>query len=201
MFRVGVPITREMIERASIEAEKREPHIKHHFNVEHLSGDLRNEIGFLGEFACCELLGIDWRSNIRKDYLTIDNGDIRVGNYLIDVKTETIPQPYFDQVINRRVDDDYYYGRRLIVEGQVGLLSKYDIVVFGGFVRDNYKKWYALGYIDTKKALNYKVVENAPFGVKYPEPAIPIKTSDLYRMDRLIAYADRIAKHVQKNNE
>lgn len=186
LMRRGVEITDEMVRRAEIEAAKREPHISHHFDVEHMSDDQRNEIGFLGEFACCELFGINWEGNIRDNYLTIDNGDIRLGEYLIDVKTETIPQPYFDKVFNRRIDDDKPYGRRLITKKQVPLLEKYDLVVFGAFVRGCYKKWYALGYVYVEDVLQrYQVTDMAPFGTKYPEPAIAVRNSELHQMDEL----------------
>lgn len=183
---MGVEITDKMVHRAEMEAARREPHISHHFDVKHMSENQRNEIGFLGEFACCELLGIDWESNIRDNYLTIDNGDIRFGKYLIDVKTETIPQPHFDKVFNRKVDDDKPYGRRLITEKQVPLLEKYDLVIFGAFVRERYNKWYALGYVHVKDLQKYRVTNKAPFGSIYPEPAIAIRNSELHQMDELI---------------
>ncbi len=196
-MRMGVEITDEMVNRAEREAVKREPNITHHFDVEHMSDDQRNEVGFLGEFACCELFGIDWQSNIRDNYLTIDNGDIRLGKYLIDVKTETIPQPYFDKVFNRRIDDDKPYGRRLITKNQVSLLDKYDLVVFGAFVRGHYRKWYALGYMRVRDILqNYHVTEKSPFGTTYPEPAIAVRNSEIHRMDDLGAYAERIRERI-----
>ena len=192
-MRMGIEITNEMIERAKQEADKREKYIEHHFSVEHLTDDKRNIIGFLGEFACCELLGVDWKKNIRSDYLTIDSGDINIGDYLIDVKTETIPQPYFNEVFNRRINDDKAYGRRLITEEQIPLLAKYNIVIFGAFVREKYNKWYALGYLETSYITNnYTATTKAPFGRTYPEPAVAIRNSDIHRMNRLIEYANRV---------
>lgn len=181
---MAIKITEEMKRYALIEANKRDPYIKHHFNVEHLSDIDRDIIGFLGEFACCEMFGLNWKNNIRDNYLTIDCGDIKSGNLIFDVKTETLPNKYpnryFHKVFNRLIDDDSPYGRRLIVEGQVELLKKYDIVIFGAFVRDRYDKWYSLGYLETDYILkNYEVTKNTPFGGKYPEAALPIKTSDL----------------------
>ena len=181
---MAIIITEEMKRYAIIEAKKRKPYIKHHFNVEHLSSIDRDVIGFLGEFACCEMFGLDWKNNIRDNYLTIDRGDIKSGNLIFDVKTETLPNNYpyryFHRVFNRLIDDDSPYGRRLIVKGQVELLEKYDIVIFGAFVRDNYDKWYSLGYLETKFILkNYNVTKKTPFGSEYPEPALPIRTSDL----------------------
>lgn len=190
---MGVEITDEMFTRAAEEAQKREPYINHHFDVDHLSEDQRNIIGFLGEFACCELLGIDWKGNIRNNYYNIDSGDIVLGKYVFDVKTETIPQPYFDKVFNRRIDDDKPYGRRLITEEQISLLPKYNYVVFGAFVRERYRKWYALGYIESEYIQKqYKATDIAPFGKKYPVPAMPIRMSEIKQMNRLVEYSRRI---------
>jgi hypothetical protein len=70
-----IEITDEMKKQASIEAKRRDSHIKHHFEVNHLSHKERDVLGFVGEFACCELFNIDWRQNIRENYLTIGNYD------------------------------------------------------------------------------------------------------------------------------
>lgn len=72
----SVGFTKEMIDAAQAESEKREHHIKHHFEVAHFSSDERNQIGFLGEFCFCQLMGEDWRQNIRDNYLTIDDDAI-----------------------------------------------------------------------------------------------------------------------------
>lgn len=188
---MAIIITEEMKQQALEEAKKRNPYINHHFNVNHLTDEDRDIIGFLGEFAGCTYLGVDWRKNIRKDYLTIDSGDIKYKNLVIDIKTETIPNdpPYktFDKVFNRKINDDVPYGRRLIVEGQADLLKKYDIVVFGAFIRGNYSKWYALGYLETDYILNnYEVTKETPFGSKYPEAALAIRTSELKPMNDLL---------------
>lgn len=191
----GVFVSPEMVKRAEEEAKRREPYITHHFSVEHLSDEHRNEIGFLGEFACCELLGIDWRSNIRHDYLTIDNGDIRIGDYVFDVKTETVPETYFQHVIERTIPDDGTYGRRLIMENQVPLLKKYDGVIFGAFMRGCYDRWHAIGYISASHILeNYAITKKAPFGADYPEAAVAVRTSELGDMGKLIRYAKRIQR-------
>ena len=55
-------ITPEMRLQASIESKKRDMHIKHHFEVAHLTHEERDEVGFLGEFACCTLLNINWQN-------------------------------------------------------------------------------------------------------------------------------------------
>lgn len=192
---MGIVISDEMRSYALSESHRRSDYIKHHFGVGHLTPEETDQIGFLGEFACCELLGIDWRENIRENYYSIDSGDITIINektgkkIVIDVKTETIPQPYFDYVLNRTIKDNEKYGRRLINKQQKNLLQHYNYVVFGGFARDNYDEWHPFGYLRTDIILNsYKVTNYAPFGGKYTSPALPIKTSDLWRVNRLNAY-------------
>ena len=183
-----------MREYARTEGHRRENYIVHHFGVNHLSPEETDQIGFLGEFACCELLGINWRNNIRENYYSIDSGDITLidphnGNTIVvDVKTETIPQPYFDDVINRRINDDDVYGRRLINNRQLNLLNHYDYVIFGGFVRDSYNTWYPFGYLEADRIIEqYEATDVSPFGGRYLSPAAPIKTSDLGRIGHLIS--------------
>ena len=182
-----VPITKEMVDRANIEIKRRDPFIKHHFSVEHLTEHDRDMIGFLGEFAMSELLGINFKDQIRENYFTIDSGDGEIQSLVYDVKTETIPDPYFNKVINRQVRDDDVFGRRLINQGQVPLLSKYNIVVFGAFKRGDYSKWYPIGYQYTNYLIsNYKITNKRPDGGLYPFSALPIKTSCLLDIKDLL---------------
>lgn len=176
-----IQITETMRARAAVEAERREPFIEHHFEVDHMDGNERNIVGFLGEFACCEYLGINWQTNIRDNYLTIDNGDIHIGNLVIDVKTETIPGNYCDRVVDRTIDDDGTYGRRLITEEQVPLLEHYDYVIFGAFKRGDLSTWYPIGCIRTKKVLDeYEIATDSPNGIHYPIAGLPVRTSELH---------------------
>src|SRR5690625_4127769 len=155
-----IVVTDEMKRVAKTEAHRRNPYITHHFEVKHFSKEERNVVGFLGEFAACQLFGIDWRRNIRDDYVTIDTGDLTIGNVIIDVKTETVPESVLQKIVTRRIDDDKMYGRRLINENQVALLDKYDYVLFGGFIRDDLTYWYPFGYVSTDYVLqNYEVTK------------------------------------------
>ncbi len=175
-----IEVTDDMLIAAEKEAKKRNPHIKHHFEVSHLSSEDRDVLGFLGEFCACDLFGIDWIKNIRDNYETIDSQDGFINNLAFDVKTETIPEPYFTQVVNLTIEDDELYGRRLITKGQVNLLHKYDIVIFGAFKRNDYTKWYPIGYLETATILqNYSASGKRPDGGSYPIPGMPIKTSEL----------------------
>ncbi|GAB3508987.1 hypothetical protein [Emticicia fontis] len=139
-------ITEEMKTQAAIEAKRRDSFIQHHFEVNHLTYDQRDEIGFLGEFACCNALGIDWKANIRENYFTIDDYDFIVKGNRIDVKTETLPLNFAQKIISRQITDNELYGRRLINKGQLSLLTKYDLVIFGLFIREDLNYWYPLGY-------------------------------------------------------
>lgn len=143
---MSIKITKEMFETAVREAQRRENdgQINHHFSLEHMSDYDRNIIGFLGEFAGREALGFDWRSSIRANYLKPDNGDAFINQQIIDIKTETIPEKYFWDIVKRKYSkdgreeckktiDDIPFGRRLICNDQVDLLSKYNYVLWCAF--------------------------------------------------------------------
>jgi len=183
----GISIDDEMRNQAKIEGERRDRYIYHHFDVGHLTNAQRNEIGFLGEFACCKMLNIDWKNNIRDNYLTIDDFDIYYQNKRIDVKTETVPFKYAKAILTGTINDDLTYGRRLINDGQWNLLAKYDIVIFGLFVREMSDEWHPIGYRETKFLLdNYEPAFERPFGGVYPSKAAAIRTSDLKPIADLI---------------
>lgn len=175
-----VLITEEMLVRAKVESEKRDAHIQHHFEVGHLSYEERDVLGFLGEFACCELLGINWKDNIRENYLTIDNYDFVINGLRTDVKTETVPNSYAQKILNSSIDDDGVYGRRLINKGQFNLLNKYDIVIFSLFIRNKLDYWYPIGYLETDYIMkNYLPTYKRPDGGNYPSSGSPVPTSKL----------------------
>ncbi|MDC0882084.1 hypothetical protein OAQ12_03975 [Candidatus Marinimicrobia bacterium] len=182
-----VSITQKMREFALKESARREPFIRHHFNINHLNNEERNMVGFLGEFACCELFNIDWESNIRKDYLTIDDFDLIHKSKKIDVKTETIPWTILQRLLTRQISDNQLYGRRLINKGQVALLKKYDIAVFGALNRETMLEWYPLGWMTTDYLLNnYKPTDLRPDGGHYPFPGLPVHTSRLNKIENLL---------------
>jgi hypothetical protein len=176
-----------MRSRARVESIRRNSHINHHFEVNHMTSEERDDLGFLGEFACCELLGIDWESNIRDNYLTIDDFDFSVGGKKIDVKTETLPVDYAKRILKKEISDDDLYGRRLINSGQFSLLNKYDIVIFSLFARGHLDYWFPIGYLETKDILeSYKPTINRPDGGRYPFSASPVPTSILKPVTDLI---------------
>ena len=182
-----IDITFEMRKDAKAESKKRDKFIKHHFEVEHLTSSQRDEIGFIGEFACGELLGIDWKKNIRKDYKTIDDYDFIVDGNKIDVKTETVPVKYAKKILRKEILDNELYGRRLINQGQFNLLKKYDIVIFSLFAREHLDYWFPIGYIETEHIIkNYPPTINRPDGGKYPFSASAIPTSILKPISDLI---------------
>jgi hypothetical protein len=194
-----IPFDNEMILESKKQSKLREPFINHHFELDHLSGDERNQIGFLGEFACCQLFGIDWKENIRENYLTIDEFDFSIKHLKVDVKTETVPHSFVSSIINGTVNDDKPWGRRLINKGQVPLLDKYDVIIFGLVDRENKNGWYPIGYITTKNILaNYSTQKEMPFGVKdYRSPALAIRTSELKPLSLL---RSTLQRHYQLKN-
>ena len=180
-------ITPEMRLQARIESRKRDPKINHHFDVAHLSSTDRDEVGFLGEFACCSLLGIEWKKNIRENYDTIDDFDCLTSGLKADIKTETIPRKFADKILDHTILDDELYGKRLVHEGQFKLLSKYNIVIFGFFIRDEVDYWYPIGYIETSVILrSYPPTKNRADGGTYPFAGSPIPTSILKPFSDLI---------------
>lgn len=199
---MSIQITKEMYLAAVREAQKRENQgcINHHFSLEHMEDSTRNVVGFLGEFAGRVELGEDWREGIRENYYTIDQGDVITDRRIVDIKTETIPGSVFWKLIRKQQPDDAPYGRRLICEGQVDLLQKYDYVLWGAFIREKYLAWveagcpegetapvwYCLGYLDTKHILeHYSVQRETPFGRVYPIPGLPVRNSELKHVSHL----------------
>lgn len=192
-----IEITEEMFLSAKKEVLRREPNLNPHFTLSYLPEKDRQIIGFLGEFACCEYFGIDWRKNIRDDYDFADTFDLKIPSlrgdkiYSVDVKTETIPTPeIFKKVVTRTIEDDKPYGRRLITEFQfLNNLDNYDYVIFGAFLRPNSVsnnwspvglKWYLIGCISKEEIKkNYTVTKRTPFGTFYLVECVNIKTSDL----------------------
>lgn len=179
-------ITDEMRRAAETESQRRNDFIRHHFGLEYMSGRQRDIVGFLGEFACKEYLGLDWRAGIRKSYETIDKGDILIPGITADIKTETMSPGNLTLLLSGQIGDDAPYGRRLINQGQVGLLEHYDYVIWGAFPRGLYNWWYPLGYLDTRHILeNYTVTERTPFGRTYPEACLNVRHSELRDLEEL----------------
>lgn len=180
MINFKIEITNEMRQYALIEAKKRNAYIKHHFELDYMSPEERDQVGFLGEFASCKLFNLDWKSNIRDNYETIDDFDFKIGNLKVDVKTETLKKGFAEKILNGTIDDDKAYGARLINKNQLSLLKKYDIVIFSLFIREDMDYWYPIGYLESKIILeNYPVRTHNPSGAKYPSPASAIPNSHL----------------------
>lgn len=178
---MAIQITNEMREAALQEARRRNPYIRHHFELQYMTGTERDIIGFVGEFACKTLFNIPWQSDIRENYIQIDSGDIIFPGLAIDIKTETIPKNTLLRLVRGQVSDDAPYGRRLINQGQIGLLNRYDYVIWGAIPREMPDSWFSLGYISTSYILeNYRTpVVDTPFGGRYPEACLNIKHSEL----------------------
>lgn len=185
IYREYVQITDEMREAAKIESKKREPNIHHHFTLNNFN---TNVAGFLGEFACKKYFGLDWKRDIRDDYIISDSGDIRLpNNIVIDIKTQTFYDDVLCKLIYGQATDDEDCGRRLINEKQIKLLSNYTYIVWGAISRNNQDKWYPLGYLEADYILkNYQVTNYAPSGYLYKAPCLSIPQSSLKPVKELI---------------
>lgn len=86
-----IRITQEVFNIARNEVVRIGNYLNPHFNLDYLNEDIRQIIGFLGEFACQQYLGIDWRNNSRENYIRHDDYDFIHNNQRVDVKTETLP--------------------------------------------------------------------------------------------------------------
>lgn len=183
-------ITQDMADRAIYETQRRGNHLHPHFDLPYLDEPTRLAIGFLGEFACCQLLGIDWEKNIRENYNRADEYDFIYRNKRCDVKTETLPtKEILDKVIERKIKDDVPYGRRLIHENQFNNnLPHYDVIIFGCFLRPDGNgwnpvgaAWYPIGAIKSTVVMrDYVPTIVTPYGSEYREPCVNVRTSQLY---------------------
>lgn len=191
----GIKITDEMKQRAVLETEKREPDIMHHFTTDSLTQEQTDQIGFYGEFAFREMLGINWKDGIRENYKTIDSNDLSVNGWSIDIKTESIPEYFFWQVVEKSIEDNEWYGRRLYHTGQQSNLQKYDIVVIGAIKRENIFEdidaWFPIGWIYADQIVNYPKGQKGPLhhsgkkNVWYPFSGFQITTADLKTVSEL----------------
>ncbi len=194
----GVRITDEMKQRAIAESEKREPDIMHHFTTDALTQEQTDQIGFYGEFAFRELLKIDWEEGIRENYKTIDSNDLNLNGWAMDVKTESIPEPFFWSVIDKSIEDNEWFGRRLFHTGQQTNLKKYDLVMIGAVKRENdfadIDVWFPIGWIQANQIPNYTQGKKGPLhhsgkkNVWYPFSAFQVTTADLKPISELIEF-------------
>ncbi len=140
-----IPFTQEMIDESLIQSRKREQYINHYFESDVMDSETRNQVGFLGEFACCVALGLDWKANIRSDYLTADHGDLVLDGKKIDVKTNTHDSRFIPP------HEKYPQGHFLVTEKQRSRLGDYDFIVNGAIDRAKMDGWHPVGFISTKE--------------------------------------------------
>lgn len=191
---MGLRISDEMKTRASEEVNRRDPYIVHHFEIDHYGPFERDVIGFLGEFAACGAFGVEWSSNIRKDYLTIDSHDLIFSWGRVDIKTETVPSNYLERVVSRTIAENELWGKRLYNYGQRQLLSKYAWIVFGAIERlplEEIDLWYPIGVIAASKVSSYPYCTEGPVRsngqrIHYPFCAFHVSTTDLMPLDRFL---------------
>tara|TARA_B110000438_G_C15817478_1_gene652638 strand:- start:4087 stop:4719 length:633 start_codon:yes stop_codon:yes gene_type:complete len=199
----GIIITDEMKQRAKEESQKRESDIMHHFHTDSFTQEQTDQIGFYGEFAFRKILGIDWKEGVRADYKTIDSSDLNINNWAIDVKTESIPEYFIWQVLDKSIRDNDWYGRRLFHTGQQRNLEKYDLVMMGSVKRENIfadiDAWFPIGWAYANKITDYPSGRKGPLhhngkkNIWYPFSGFQITTTDLKPVSDL----EEIIQHIR----
>jgi hypothetical protein len=174
-----IPFTQEMIDASVMQASKRNPHIKHHFESATMDGEIRDQVGFLGEFACCEALGLSWQENIRSSYSVPDNCDILFSGKKIDVKTSIAPE--------RFVPPNHTRGFLMVAEAQREHVLKSDYIVSGIIDKEKMNGWYPVGFAPTSIINGIKpVTHHSVSGTKYVTPTIEINYSKLQTVEVLM---------------
>jgi len=159
-----IPFTQEMIDESSAQSMKRERFIKHHFESDVMSSDVRNQVGFLGEFACCVALGLDWKKSIRENYDAPDHFDIIFRGKRIDVKTQVTPTKF---LIPQR--------HFLVSETQKEHIKLSDYIVSGAISREKMNGWHPIGYAPTEVLDQIEAVtHHSVSGTKYYTKTIEI---------------------------
>lgn len=187
-----------MIESAEIEYGKREKYINPWFKQHQKSVKDNHITGFVGEFAFCEYLGVDWRENIRKSYITPDEYDLHYKGHRIDIKTETLKEKYatedrIKQICRRTIGENEPYGCRLINENQFKLLEKYDIIAWGLLDKRNLNDWVwcPIGWSFSSKIRRLPIVKTSPNGkINYPTNVIRVGPNFLNDPSLLVEFKD-----------
>lgn len=194
-----IEITEEMRLRAEKEAIKREKYITHHYIADRVSVRHNNITGFLGEFCASVLLGYEWDKFIRKSYEVSDGYDILSKGKKIDVKTNSIPEPYFTKLMMRTLTDEDNYSKLLIVEDQLPKLNKCDYVLWITINREAGIDYEANSLAIVRGYLPVKyILEN--YEPEYKLGSIKIEKGDLkIPQDDLLIYPD-VTKHISEEN-
>lgn len=155
-------ITNDMLIGAEKISPQRENYIRHHFTTKHYNTEMTNKIGYLGEFACAEMFGLDWQKIVKVNKKS-DDYDLLIGNFKIDVKTDTVPTDFFLKLINGTLTKTERYYERWIHESQYEFLDKYDVMLFGVIERNSFNAWHPIGWITTENIIkNYPPTTNPP---------------------------------------
>jgi len=196
-----IEISDEMKSRAIVESKRREEAVtktgkkafKHHFTIGGEDMKLFNDVlGFLGQFAFCSYIGMDWHDSIRTDYSTIEPAKIEYKGNKVRVATERIPPEYLDRVLNKTLTEKEKYSTCLYPLGQINLLKNYNIVFFGAFAIDpkDYNiehliRWYPLGWIEAEKIMEFPISPKTPSGASLPYPAFHVNIKNLRHISEL----------------
>lgn len=181
----GIEITERMSVKAKEWTNKKMPHIVQHFIQKRIGKQESIYMSMLGEIAFCDMMDIDW-INMKRDFAKPDIDAITNKGARVEVKTYSVPSPYFEKLVTNRLENDDLYGMCLINGNQTFELKVCDFVFFGVFPEYDYSFWYPIGYMSTKQIReNYSVQSTICNGrIVLPQPAIAIGNQDVKKIKK-----------------
>ncbi len=127
MASIEITLTPQMKDQAAIHARQRSLKIKRRFVPDHapLSAIESNFIGALGEIAIHYLM--EGRVYLSENYneAKADKGDILIKDLVFDIKTEAVPQKYYQRIIHGDISEYEPYGCRVWTATHLHHLPKY----------------------------------------------------------------------------
>lgn len=188
---MSIEITNEMCLVAKDLIAKRGKNLSHHFVQGGKENQFEKEIsGYLGEFAFSVFLGYDWHDYIDTDFSKPHSFDIKTKKgKKVEIKTYTLPSPYFQKLIYDNLENDDMYSAVLINKNQLFELDTADYVFWGVFQTGDYDRWYPVGYLPTatiKERIadgTYRVCSHwGKYKSKLPSQALAIGNKDVIRV-------------------
>jgi len=186
----GIEITKKMSVKAKEWTDIKAPRITQHFTQKRISKKESIFMASLGEIAFCEMMDIDWESRKIENKPDIDA--ITNKGKIMEIKTYSVPSPYFEKLIRNELDNDDLYGRCLFLEKQAHELGICDYVFWGVFQDHEYNVWYPIGYMSSHDILErYTAQTHVCDGrVKLPQIAFTVGNQDVRKLRKWYNIAD-----------
>lgn len=165
-----------------------------------LTPHIEGVIGYIGDICAAIWLGIDPEEMIVQMLIETDllqhrdECDLRFRKWRVDVKVEDIPPHLHAAVLERTIDGEAPYGKRLLNGNQFdNNYGNVDIYLFSLLDTADPRlatEWYPVGYI---MAEDVRRVCPRPVAERFPVPAYAIPTSSLEDPLELLTIGPRAA--------